>query len=403
MQPIHSHQHEFQPPSGYSWRDLGDRATTLKNAKNHLQAAVYLELLTIPAYLYAVHSVKSSSAAVKADIMHVVKEEMLHLALAGNTLCSIGGKPRLYCDDIVPEYPRDMLYRKIPLSLNSASKETIGKFMELERPEPPMFALKSNAEFDTYNSIGAFYDAIVQMLESLQRGGTPFIPETKDRQFREGDGSWDEGKLSVVEDIDSAKLAIKTIVDQGEGSMEKPAMPAPNDDAPPSHFQVFERLYNAASQADCYPVLENPKTSKFDNEDFKKVHSVLLLSDAVYCYLLITIERMWDPEFTGKREELVENNLMRLMTRVITPLARFLTQEKGPNDRCFAPFFNFYDFSKSEKTCYDQLVGLMDDAIKAYEGDAAKKQQLTEISDKYVKKLIPLQPYCHRPGSKPAA
>ncbi|KAG8772122.1 hypothetical protein FRC19_001584 [Serendipita sp. 401] len=50
--------------------------------KNHLQAAVQLELMTIPAYLYAAYSVKSP-LDVKRSILKVVKEEMLHLGLAG--------------------------------------------------------------------------------------------------------------------------------------------------------------------------------------------------------------------------------------------------------------------------------------------------------------------------------
>jgi hypothetical protein len=68
--------------------------------------------------------------------MDVVKEEMLHLGLAGNALCSIGGAPRLTGTsdklEYTPTYPRilesDPEYK---LSLRPISKDTIELFIRV--------------------------------------------------------------------------------------------------------------------------------------------------------------------------------------------------------------------------------------------------------------------------------
>ena len=60
-----------------------------------LQGAVKLELATLPPYLTAVFSVKPGANAVARTLTQsVATEEMLHLALAANTLIALG-EPRM--------------------------------------------------------------------------------------------------------------------------------------------------------------------------------------------------------------------------------------------------------------------------------------------------------------------
>jgi hypothetical protein len=63
----------------------------------------------------------------------VVNEEMLHLALAGNTLRAIGGAPRLYDPTIVPQYPGPMLGRtpELILQLRPMTKDNLETFIEV--------------------------------------------------------------------------------------------------------------------------------------------------------------------------------------------------------------------------------------------------------------------------------
>lgn len=88
-------------------------------------------------------------------------------------------------------------------------------------------------------------------------------------QFNYGDGSWRGKNMIVITDIHSARNAIKTIIDQGEGSTGLPPLPKlPNtgriqEPTPPvalkSHFEVFEDLYNGFI-LNYHTFFENPKT-----------------------------------------------------------------------------------------------------------------------------------------------
>ena len=82
------------PPADYN----------LKWLKNPLQAAVQLEMATIPPYLCAMWSIKDPADPVRA-IRDIVLEEMSHMGTACNVLTAIGGTPRLNTADVVPTYP----------------------------------------------------------------------------------------------------------------------------------------------------------------------------------------------------------------------------------------------------------------------------------------------------------
>lgn len=117
--------------------------------KNHLQTAVILELYTIPLYLYAAYSIKGSplstykiisksctprcfdDSTISVLFVDVVKQEMLHLGLAGNILCSIGGTPRVYGREYTPQYPSEIFYEPIEMNLAPATKDTVHSFMKV--------------------------------------------------------------------------------------------------------------------------------------------------------------------------------------------------------------------------------------------------------------------------------
>ena len=81
---------------------VGDTAA-LKTA---LQQAIMLEHSTIPAYLYALYSIKANSNALIRGLMQsVVVEEMLHMSLACNILNAIGGNPVIDDPGFLPRYP----------------------------------------------------------------------------------------------------------------------------------------------------------------------------------------------------------------------------------------------------------------------------------------------------------
>src|SRR5689334_16604750 len=61
-----------------------------------LQAALELEMFTIPPYLTALYSLRDGSNQASATIIQgVVMEEMLHVILVANVMNAVGAKPCL--------------------------------------------------------------------------------------------------------------------------------------------------------------------------------------------------------------------------------------------------------------------------------------------------------------------
>ena len=111
--------------------DLGD-------LRRHLQWAIEVEHSTIPPYEYAMWSVVDHASAAATSILYVVREEMLHTALAANILTAVGGSPR-FTGDAVPRYPQPMPHhdpeRPLVLHLAPASVRLIRDvFLRIEQP-----------------------------------------------------------------------------------------------------------------------------------------------------------------------------------------------------------------------------------------------------------------------------
>jgi hypothetical protein len=67
-----------------------------------------------------------------ASLTGVVRQEMLHLGLAGNILTSIGGNPILYGETYTPSFPVSIFFEdKLMLHLWAATKENIKSFMDV--------------------------------------------------------------------------------------------------------------------------------------------------------------------------------------------------------------------------------------------------------------------------------
>jgi siroheme synthase (precorrin-2 oxidase/ferrochelatase) len=112
------------------------------------------------------------------DVAEVAKEEMLHLALASNTLYALGKPPTLYGQTFIPEFPSNILYTKIKMSLRDGRRENIQTFVDVcaststfigqvlttcSQIEAPSDTLEDPTYANVlpdYKSIGKFYEAI---------------------------------------------------------------------------------------------------------------------------------------------------------------------------------------------------------------------------------------------------
>lgn len=144
---------------------LGDKATLKTRLIGDLQAAIEVELATIPLYLYSYYSINRTKlqgsdldpAQIFANeaggvIMSVAVEEMLHMSLSSNIFFSLTGEPpKLYQaapgsypallphhNPVVPEGPDPQVKGGIPL--RPFCSEQMWHFLQIEYPHNPFFS-----------------------------------------------------------------------------------------------------------------------------------------------------------------------------------------------------------------------------------------------------------------------
>ena len=190
---------------------------TIESLRSHLQTALELEHSTIPPYLCALYSIKEGTNQKVAEIIRsVVMEEMLHMTLVSNLLNAIGGHPNVIHPDFIPVYPGYLPHssKSFIVPLMKFCPESVEVFLKIEKPE------KSDAkpEDNFYHSIGQFYAAISDGFELLdKKSGVDLFCGHTDRQVLPDTWYYGSGKVVEVNDIDSARLAIEEITEQGEG------------------------------------------------------------------------------------------------------------------------------------------------------------------------------------------
>jgi ferritin-like protein len=212
-----------------------------------LGKAAELEHLIMLQYLFAAFSLKrrereglTADQLVSVDswrktLMSIGEQEMLHLALVQNLLTAVGAAPRLARPNFpLPpsSYPAGVRIELLPFG-----EAALRHFAFLERPEGmalddaegfealgEAFALPHDEsdeivphlqEFDT---IGQLYRSIQAGLELLdgRLGSERLFVGPPDSQATEEHFRWPE--LVPVVDLSSARQAIDTIVEQGEGA-----------------------------------------------------------------------------------------------------------------------------------------------------------------------------------------
>ena len=209
-----------------------------------LTEASELEHMLMLEYLFAALSLKTDTSEGLTEeqleavrrwervISEVASQEMLHLASASNLLTAIGGAPHFGR----PNFPQPAKYYPpgFEMALAPFSEQALGQFVFYERPEgmeyeapelelarEAMLPLDTNAivpQQQEFATVGHLYRGIERGFERLvERYGERRVfvgpPETQatGRYFR-----WPE--LVQVTDLASARAAIETIVEQGEGA-----------------------------------------------------------------------------------------------------------------------------------------------------------------------------------------
>jgi hypothetical protein len=256
--------------------------------KKSLQAAIEVELATLPPYLCALWSIIDESGDVYDRILEIVLQEMLHMGLACNMLTTIEGTPSINSPSTVPRYPGPLpggVRPQLTIALQGLTKDVVRDvFMEIEYPEHGPVALFLG---ETYPTIGAFYDAVLQAFKNL-----PVSNIKGKRQLVSGPiGLMKITTLSLVEN------AILKIKEQGEGTDQSPL--ATDFGGELAHYYKFAEIYHgktlilttdgkwkfegsAVPFPSIFPMAPVPKDGYAESRDFDALFSAMLadLQDA---------------------------------------------------------------------------------------------------------------------------
>lgn len=218
-----------------------------------LQAALELELSTLPPYLCGLYALKDQNSDPAKLIHSIILDEMGHFGVACNLVWASGMPPKIFdgydaivypgplpggvrprCDSTLG-FPCDPDFQVV---LGFADyKSFVQMCMQIEYPENPVprpAVLALGAEEETFPTIGEFYDAVFASFEAL--GNQIPYADNLDKQI--------ENAFPPVVKIDgltAATNAINLIKSQGEGASRFPfADPVKKTLA---HFYKFGEIY----------------------------------------------------------------------------------------------------------------------------------------------------------------
>jgi len=337
--------------------ELGS-STNIEDLHFWVQKAIELEHSTIPPYLTAAFSIPDGeSVFVKEALMDIAKEEMLHFMIGCNLLLSLGGQPKIYFKEFIPNYPcpLPMSINSLTVGLEKASKNVIEKvFMEIEEPEKPIdfpvievSFLKDKIHYE-FATIGQFYNLIKEKINQLDN----FPGEIANQITNESVSPFQENLFPIRTKEDAIK-AIDIIVEQGEGTTQLPTFGTNHSLA---HYYRFKQIVKGKKLIEdkttpkgysysgtiiefdenkMYPLYPNLKINDLQDGDEK---DLLMKFNKQYSKMLLAL----DNAFKGVAGEY--NKSIKAM-RNLTIFARTVVSTKHPTKQNFniSPTFEFVE------------------------------------------------------------
>ena len=350
----------------------------------HREALIYLLCLAAELehsimcqYLYAAFSLKQgadenvTSEQLEAierwrkAVTHVATQEMLHLALVQNLLTSIGAAPHLGRPNLPP--PPGHFPASVSLALLPFGEAALRHFMYLERPEgmrlddaeglrmleqatPAVRHGDIVPQLQDFETVGHLYRSIEEGIRSLadKYGEARLFCGPREAQAVSASFGWNE--LVAVGDVDSALVAVNTIIEQGEGA---------RGDWRTAHFgkfvQILEEYLAMRERAPDFqaarPVL--PANVRAHERD----SSIPLITDPLtarctdlfnvsYEVLLLVLQRYFGHlEETDAQFGVLVDVALNLMFEIIEPLAQLVTRHPVGADypgRTAGPSFELF-------------------------------------------------------------
>lgn len=335
---------------------------TSAELREHLHAALSIELAAIPPYLYAMYSITNQGSEAALLIRSIVVEEMLHAALVGNLLLAVGDRPRFEDPALIPDFPMSMPYHQPPLELRlgRCTDDLIRDvFMRLEQPDEHGPPPRPGA----YETLGQFYHAIETGIRGLGEHDSLFSDPQRPSQLSDR-GYYravaldddDSGGLVLIDDVESAIEAIEIIIHQGEGLADHRWADTSHHEL--THYYKLVRIADGtALLPETHPVPENPRVADFSDE----TAVVASLFNASYRSLYLVLAELFSPREDKGR---LVGRLYGLMNTVLAPLARHLVSLPLDDTTVAAPTFESYQFSSDDPDA--ELLALAEKTVEVH-------------------------------------
>lgn len=269
-----------------------------------LQAAVQLELSTLPPYLCGLWSIESASGAAYDLINSIILEEMLHMGWACNILNSLNTVPEIVTGYQQLVYPGPLpggVRPQLTVTLAGLTPDQIfNVYMQIEYPESPV-AIAAVAAGETYPTIGAFYDAILAAFDQLN----PPLSGNNQLTATFTLNGQPYNQLTAINTAADVTTAISTIKQQGEGTSASPDSIDPGSEF--AHYYKFKEIYTGKTLIqvngqwqfdgdpvpfpDAYPMTEIP-TGGYQNPS-PAVQSALVNFNTQFSSLLDQLQSAW--------------------------------------------------------------------------------------------------------------
>ncbi|MEV6235214.1 ferritin-like domain-containing protein [Lentzea sp. NPDC051838] len=366
-----------------SSRPITTRAELIRALKH----GVTIELAVMLQYLYAAYSVPTYGAGeelvrrgdwtpeqltlmcgdggetreggLRASLMDVAREEMIHFLVINNVLMATG-EP-FYVPDIDFGTLNETLPVPLDFSLEALNLGSVQRFIQIEQPEGLVGAVRlgdlpapSSSDGHEYASLSELYGDI---REGLQRVPDLFLVDKgrgggEHRLFmRESVNAKHPDYVLEVDDLRSALFAIDFVTEQGEGHV------LTEDSAEDSHYDTFVRISELlmkerltatekgrAQWNPAYPVARNPtlhegQRSKELVTDPVARDLTALFNGSYYMVLQLMVQHFGNPDASLRRSKFM-NTAIDVMTGVMRPLGELLVAvPSGRHGRTAGPSF----------------------------------------------------------------
>ncbi|MET9633612.1 ferritin-like domain-containing protein [Lentzea sp. NPDC006480] len=370
----------IEPSLSRSSRPITTRTELIRALKH----GVTIELAVMLQYLYAAYSIPTYGAGeelvrrgdwtpeqltlmcgdggetreggLRASLMDVAREEMIHFLVINNVLMATG-EPFF-----VPDIDFGTLNEQLPVPLDFCLEAfnlgSVQRFIQIEQPEGLVGAVRlgdlpSTSDSHDYASLSELYGDI---REGLQRVPDLFLVDQgrgggEHRLFmRESVNARHPDYVLEVDDLRSALFAIDFVTEQGEGQV------LTEDSEEDSHYDTFvrisellmkERLTAAdkgrAQWNPAYPVARNPTLHEGHAKELVTDPTAreltALFNGSYFMVLQLMVQHFGNPDESLRRSKFM-NTAIDVMTGVMRPLGELLVAvPSGRHGRTAGPSF----------------------------------------------------------------